>query len=402
MNQIFKNAINYSIGNYSSKLIAILIFPIIVTYLGLENTGKLDLIISTVMVLTIVFSLQIGDAIYRWFNSQSLKEKQISFSNGIVIVMIMILLISILYVFAYYFYPYPKELLSVSYLILVSQIIYSVFLQIVRGVGNVTRFTIVGIIKSVVFTTTSLLAVVFTENKLYNTLLALLGSNIICIIFSAWGLNFAIYFKRHFIDVFNARKLVNYSAPLILNALSWISFFTINKYVILSYLDLSDNGIFAVAEKLSSGVFFLGMFYYYSVQDHCLSSLNFEKEHSFFRKHIVKVALISIGSIVMVILGSWIVIPVFFPDLVASLKYLPWLAAANLFIILAGYFGILYNYKKQTFSMALTSFIGVVISVVLSLSLVSTFAVYGVCISILIGAIFVFIARLRYTLIFFQ
>lgn len=402
MNQIFKNAISYSIGNYMSKLIAILIFPIIVTYLGLEDTGKLDLIISTVMVLTIVFSLHIGDAIYRWFNTQNQEERQISFSNGIVILAIMILLVVIFYVFAYYFYPYPKELLTISCLILVSQIIYSVFLQIVRGVGNVTRFTIVGIVKSIIFTSVSLLAVIFTENKLYNTLLGLLAANITCTIFSIWGLNFTAYFRRHFINLSNARKLINYSIPLILNALSWTSFFTINKYIILSNLGLYENGVFAVTEKLATGVFFIGMFYYFSVQDHCLSSLNFEKERVFFKKIIVKVMLISGGSMLMIVAGAWIIMPIFFPKLVASLDYLIWLATANFFIILASYFGVPYNYKKQTLSMALTSFVGVVISIVLSLLLVSTYAVHGVCISILIGAVFVFVARLKYTLVFFK
>lgn len=37
-----------SIGNYLSKLVIILIFPIIVTYLGLEDTDKWGFLISTV------------------------------------------------------------------------------------------------------------------------------------------------------------------------------------------------------------------------------------------------------------------------------------------------------------------------------------------------------------------
>lgn len=402
MNHIFKNAVNYSIGNYSSKFIAILIFPIIVSYLGFEDTGELDLIISTVALLTTVFSLQIGDAIYRWFNTKDITEQQISFSNGIIIMILMVVVTTIVYAFVYYFYSSLTSFLSITYLILMSQIILSIFLQLIRAIGNVTRFTVVGIVKSVLFTITSLLVVVFTENKLYNTLLVLLGSNIICIILSIWGFSFTTYFRDYLINFLNAFKLIKYSTPLILNALSWASFFTINKYIIVSNLGISDNGVFAVAERLSTGIFFLGMFYYYSLQDHCLSNPNFKEESSFFKSIIIKVILISVGSVIMVILGSWIIFPLYFPDLVASLKYLPWLAFSNLFIILAGYLGITYNYKKQTLLMALTSLTGVVISILLSLLLVSRLSVHGVCISILIGTIFVFVTRLKYTLAFFK
>ncbi|MFD2564818.1 lipopolysaccharide biosynthesis protein [Aquimarina rubra] len=401
-NKILKNAVIYSIGNYSSKFIAIVIFPIVVTYLGLEDTGKLDLIVSTITILATVLSLQIGEAIYRWFNTNDLKEQQISFSNGIIVLAGMVLFTTVIYVLGYFFYHFPKDLWTLSYLILITNIVLNIFFQLLRGLGQVTRFTVVGIIKSVMYTALSLLVVIFTKDKLYNVLCVLLLSNIVGIILTIWGFDFFKFYRRAEIGVLNLVKLIKYSIPLILNALSWISFFAMNKYIIALNLELNDNGIFAVAEKLAIGVFFIGMFYYYSLQDHCLSSTDFKKEGAFFKKIVLRTILLIIVAISALLIVLWIIMPILFPNLVISMKYLPFLAFANLFIVLSSYFGITYNYKKKTMAMAITSFAGLILSLVLSTILVSPFGLYGVCIAILIGSVLVFLIRLKYTITFFK
>ncbi|WP_378175940.1 lipopolysaccharide biosynthesis protein [Aquimarina sp. SS2-1] len=401
-NKIFKNAIIYSIGNYSSKFIAIIVFPIVVTYLGLEDTGKLDLIVSTVTILATIFSLQIGEAVYRWFSTNDLAEQQISFSNGIVVLVIMVMLCTVLYVLGYFFYTFPKDLWTLSYFILVSHIVLNAFFQIIRGLGKVTVFTVVGIIKSILYTAASLLVAIFTQDKLYNVLLALLLSNIIGIILTIYHFDFIKFYRHAEVTILNLKKLIKYSVPLIINALSWISFFAVNKYIILYNLELDDNGIFAVAEKIAIGIFFIGMFYYYSLQDHCLSSNNFRQEGAFFKKIVLRTILMVISSILLLQLTLWIVMPILFPNLVISLNYLPFLAFANLFIVLSSYLGIPYNYKKKTISMAITSLAGLTLTLVLSMILVSSFGLYGVCTAILIGAVLVFLIRLKYNITFFK
>lgn len=402
MNPIFKRAIIYSIGNYSSKLVSVLIFPIVVTYLGLADAGEFDLIFSTINILAIIFSLQIGDAIYRWFNTKDLKEQQISFSNSTVVIIVMFIIVTIAYLVMYFFYPNLIEFLSVSYFILMSQIILGIYLQIIRGIDDINAYTVIGIVKSIMFSLGSLLMVIYTDNKLYNILLMALGTNVICVLMATTRVSLPLYFNRGCVNLKNSLILIKYSTPLILNAFSWVSFFTINKYIILFYFGMESNGVFAVTEKIATGVFFCGMFYYFSVQDYCLSNSNFKGEFIFFKKMMYKVVLLTSVSILSILLLSWFVVPMYFQDLEASLKFLPYLAIANLFIILANYLGIPYNYMKQTFSMALTSFFGALISVVLSLFFGSIIGILGICVSIIIGTIYIFIMRLRYSLKFFN
>ena len=402
MNQIFRNAIIYSIGNYSSKLIAILIFPIVVTYLGLENTGKLDLITSTVAILTTFFSLNIGDAIYRWFQNKDIEEKQMSFSNGLIILLIMLFIVSVLYIILHMFYIDLIEFLTISFFILVSQIILSILMHLVRGEGKVTSYTSIEVIKSILFTLLSLAVVIYTEDKLNNIFIVFVGTNIVSIILAVYGMNLKSYYNNKYVSYSNIKKLISYSIPLTINTFSWLSFFIVNKYIILYYIGLSNNGVFAIAEKFSNGIFFLGIFYFYSLQDYCLSSLSFQKEKFFFVKIVKKVIIVSLIGIVALVLCSWVLMPIFFPKLVSSLFFLPWLALAKMFIVLSGYLGIPYNYKKETLSMSITTFSGVVISVLLSLVLINYVGVYGVCFSILAGSIFVFIVRLKYAFNFFN
>ncbi|KYG74811.1 hypothetical protein MB14_06295 [Roseivirga ehrenbergii] len=397
---IGKNALIYSLGTYSSKLISLIIFPIIAVELGLVDTGKYDLILSTVTILVPIFSLQMGDVAYRWLSDSNERQKGIGVTITIVLLIPMTILLGALTVFVWLQYNDP--LLWGGSLILMSQILLSSMMQIVRGNRQVNLYTYATIIRSVVFTMGGLYAVFFTDAKLPNLLASFAISNFLVLTICVWkGLRKSQFSLTH-LNLENIKEVLKYVYPLVFNALGWMLLINVNKYIISANLGYEMNGIFAIADKLATPIYFLGIFYFFSAQDHFLNMTDFSARKESFKLLIKKVSLIMTIGIVGLVIGAYLLIPLLFQGLIEGIEFLPWLAAINFFIIMAIYMGIPYTYDKQSLALASTTILGILCTIILSFLLIDPLGLYGVCAAILLGSFLILILRIRFVKSFFQ
>ncbi|MCE7993724.1 MAG: oligosaccharide flippase family protein [Roseivirga sp.] len=397
---ISRNAWIYALGTYSSKIISIIIFPIIAVELGYADTGRYDLVISTVAILGPVFSMQIADAIYRWLTDADDQNKVIGFTNGTAVLLTMTVLLAVITFFAKLSGPAP--LLLVGAAILMSQMLLNTMMQVLRGNSQVKLYAGAMIVRSVVFTLGELWAVFYSENKLENVLAAFavanLASLVVCV---SWGIK-RDQFSFHFLRWRHIKALLSYALPLVFNTLGWLLLINANKYIIKSQLGFEMNGIFAVAEKLATPVFFLGIFYFFSAQDHFHVKKDFKSLKGEFRQLLKKVSLITSGGVVLLLVGVYLLLPLIFPDLAASIEYLPLMVLANLFMILGVYLSIPYTYHKKSMALATTTLKGFVVTLVLSIALVNAMGLYGVYIGILAGTFLTMVLRVRFARSFFK
>ncbi len=396
---IGKNALIYSLGTYSSKLISLIIFPIIAVEIGLVDTGKYDLVLSTVTILVPLFSLQLGDVAYRWLSDPDEKQKEIGVTITLALLMPMTILLGAFTVFVWLQYNDP--LLWIGSLILMSQILLSSMMQIVRGNRQINLYAYVTIIRSVVFTIGGLYAVFFTNAKLPNLLASFAIASFFALIFCVWkGLRKSQFSLIH-LKSENIKEVLKYVYPLVFNALGWMLLINVNKYIISANLGYEMNGIFAIADKLATPIYFLGIFYFFSAQDHFLSMSDFAARKESFKQLIKKVSLIMTIGIVGLVIGAYLLIPLLFPGLIEGIEFLPWLAAINFFIIMAIYMGIPYTYNKQSLALARTTILGILCTVILSFLLIDPLGLYGVCIAILFGSFLILILRIKFAKCFF-
>ena len=85
--KLVKNTIVYMIGNLSSKLLQILILPILTTLLVSEEYGLYDVIVNTVNLFIPIITLQITQGMFRdLFEADEYEKKKIISSKLIQIV----------------------------------------------------------------------------------------------------------------------------------------------------------------------------------------------------------------------------------------------------------------------------------------------------------------------------
>ncbi|MBO6496696.1 MAG: oligosaccharide flippase family protein [Roseivirga sp.] len=397
---IGKQAWVYGLGTYSSKLISLIIFPIIAVQLGYSDTGKYDLAISTVTILSPIFSLQVTDAVYLWLSSNDLQQKKIGVTvSSVVIFSIMLLIVLMAFIVQLLA---PVKLLFLGALILASQIGLTWIMQLLRGNRQIKHYTATMIVRSMVFTLGELWAVFYSSNKLHSVLMAFVASNVIAMMVAFLSGYKREQFSKSFIQWSHFKSILSYSLPMVLNALGWMMMININKYVIQVALGYKMNGIFAVADKLASPLFFLGTFYLFSAQDYFLGKRDLKEYSREFNQLILKVVLLTFLGSISLLIGAWVFVPIFFPSLSEGLDFLPYLSLIYLLFTFSCYLGIPYLFTKQSLGMSMTTIVGVIISIVGSLFTVNYWGLVGVCLSIVVGCATTLALRLRKTMRFFS
>lgn len=390
---ISKNAWIYALGTYSSKIISLVIFPIVAVELGLTDTGKYDLVIATVAILVPLCSLQVSDAVYLWLKDNQETQRIIGFTTSTLLISFLSLLVFIFALLLHFIYPIPFLIIGVS--ILISQMLLTFAMQTLRGIKRIKLYVTSMLVRSILFTAGELWAIFYSDDKLFNVLLVFVVSNLFAFLLCAVKGFTPKLFSFKVIQVENFKAILSYAVPMVFNALGWGMLINVNKYVIQSELGYEMNGVFALADKMASPVFFLGIFYFFSAQDHFLSKTDMALKMAAFNGLLKKVSLLTFLSIMLLLFGAYLLLPLIFPDLSDSLVYLPLMALVNLVMTLSVYLGIPYTYLKKSLPMAITTLLGVVVSLVSSLLLVNSMGLLGVCLGVLMGALLILGLRLK-------
>jgi len=393
--RIYKNAWIYSLGNYFNKFFSIIIFPVILARLGLEQTGKYDLIISTIAILSAAFSFKINEGIYRWLSDPNIEIKRVGFSNGILLSVLVLALSLVGYWIISSYFQYDYLLIGTG--ILISQIASTVFMDVLRGTGKIKLYSFLVVATTLIFLCGAFLVVFYTDKQLQNMLLIMLISNVVTLFIAMAGSDWKTLWRKDLISTSELRAMLSFSFPVMLNALSWMLIINFNKYLISQDLGHEQNGIFAVAEKFASFIPIIGLFFYRSAQDFFLSSPEPQKQIKPFRSLMKKVVRLVLIGLVLLTFCSWLLMPLFFPDFVITVQYIPLMALVNMGIVLASYLGIPYIQQKHTSKMAITTILGAILTMTLSFLLIRSMALYGVYLSIITGVGLILYLRIVYS-----
>lgn len=65
-NKLVSNSVIFAIGNFSSKLITVIMLPFYTSYLSQSDYGQIDLMITTIALLLPLLTLNIVEAVIRF------------------------------------------------------------------------------------------------------------------------------------------------------------------------------------------------------------------------------------------------------------------------------------------------------------------------------------------------
>lgn len=387
----------YTVGNLTSRVIRFALFFVYTFFLSKSDLGYFDLVTNTITLIAPLLALQLYDATLRWCISDNNETalKQIA-SASIFIVFFNLLLFTLVYVAAVYYTKLQYALLI--YISIILQTIYPVILQFARGSGKNVVYAISGVLFTVVFAVATIVALVFFNFKIEGLLIANILALTVTIIYLFFRLHFYRYVHLKFFSKKIAKEMVLYSVPLIPNTLSWWTISTADRYIILAYLGIASNGMFAVATKFPSMLLMLHSIFNMAWQERAMRTYNTATRDDYYSSILDKYFTFFFCTIAIAIS----VTKPFFRIALQSTYYnawklMPFMYLAIGFQALASFYGSGYLSSKDTKGAFTTTIFGVIVSIASNFILIPGLGLPGSSISFLAGFFVMFLVRVYQT-----
>ena len=387
----------YAVGTFGSKVIYFLLVPFYSFFLSKSDLGLYDIILASLTILTPIITIQVSDAVYRELHDptkQSLKSAK-AFSSGLSVIFFGLLIFVFI---AFIFYNlFANKIFYELVLIQSSFTFYIFFQQSLRGLSLNKEYALMGTMNAFLLILFSIILIYFFTIELRNILLAIACAQSISIIFAIYKINFFKLFEIKNISKAKVYELINYSLPLLPNTLSWWLIDLGSRYIILLFIGIEENGLYAVAARYAGIIALVNSIFILSWQDYVINSKSkISLNTNYFSSYLNFFIAFQIGLVILLTSFSNELIYFTTPaDFHNAAKYLPILLISSAFASFCGFYGAFYLKEKRTKKIFTTTLIGSIINIAFCIALINYLGLYAVAAASFVGFLITFLLRSR-------
>ena len=389
--KLAKNTGIFAIANIGSSLVSFLLVRFYTELLTTEQYGTVDMITTTSSMLIPFLTLAIVEGVFRF--SIDSKDKSSVLSIGLYVTLFGNIIFSIIGRIVLGMTVYVQYSLWMGIIIFVTSF-DNIFAQFVRGVGRVKIFALSGILKTTVIICTNIVLLGYfglkTEGYLISMIIGEIASAVYLLISCKCWKYLLLKPDKH---VF--REMITYSIPLMPSSLAWWIMNASDKYMLLYYIGIEANGIYAVAHKLPTIINLFNNLFFQAWQ---LSAVEESKDnissHAFYSSvfNTLAMILICIASFVLLLLK--VLMSVLVADsYTVAWRYSPFLVIAMVFSAFSSFFGTNYTAAKKTKGAFKTTLIGAITNLLLNYLLIRMFGINGATFATMISFFVMWIIR---------
>lgn len=383
---LLKNIGLLAISQFGTKLLIFFLVPLYTNTLSTSEYGIYDLFYSTINLLIPIITLNVADAVLRYSidydgNKSEVLTIGIKYalygSIGATILVGVNHFVGLFQVIDEYWGFFP--------IMFFITIISTNFIYFCRGIDQVKKTAISGVICSVVLILSNILFLLVLKIGLIGYFIA----NILGPFFQSVYLFFSCKlwkFLRPVNNKYLEKEMRTYSAPLIANNIAWWINNSSDRFIVTLICGVAQNGIYSVAYKIPT---ILNIFQTIFSQAWTLSAVkDFDKEDKtgFFSK------IYNIYNCIMVILCSGIIMIdrflakiLYAKEFYYAWHYVPFLVISIVFGSLAGFLGGIFSAVKDSKVFAKSTVVGAMINIVLNCVLVYLLGTIGASIATLVS-----------------
>ncbi|BCP58065.1 hypothetical protein SUT007_15230 [Streptococcus parasuis] len=380
---LLRNVGLLTLSSFATKILSFFLVPLYTSLLTTSEYGTYDLFNTTIGVLLPIITLNIQESVLRFSIDSKFSRK------SIVTISTRYLLYSNLLVIAFLtingllgLSPLVNEYALFFFLMYLSQSLSGILTMYVRGIDNIKELSISSVLASAL---TIVLNVVFLA--VFNWgLSGYFLANIIGIILQCIYLIYKVEVLNsiRLREKFEVEKaaMINYSRPLIANSIAWWVNNASDRYIVILFYGLAENGIYSVASKIPS---ILNIFQTIFNQAWTLSAVrDFDPEDrdNFFSNtyRVYNCLMVVICSVIIAsdkILAKFL----YANDFYVAWQYVPWLTIAILFGAISGYIGGFFAAVKDSKIFATSTVFGAITNIILNFCLVPYIGTLGAAIA---------------------
>lgn len=390
--QLISNTTTFAIGNFASKLLVFLLVPIYTRVLSTSEFGTIDIINSTVSLLTPILTLSIAEGVMRFALDNETKKDQVLmvglkflFYGFLILILASPILIRI---------DLIKNYIVYFYLIYITSTTSGLISQFARGIGEVKNFAINGVLTTATTIIFNIILLIVMDMGIEGYFLATILSNVISCVFLYFSVNLKHYITFKNSNTVVRKSMLSYSVPLIPNSISWWINNIFDRYVIIAFCGVAANGLYAVAYKLPTILttisnIFMQAWQISAVKEHKKSDTSkfYSEVYNYYCTFVIIVCSI------LILFTKFICYFMFSDEFFVAWKYVPLLVLAVAFGGFSGFLGSIYVAEKKSFKNFLSTSTGALVNISLNLLLVPRFGALGAACATFISYLIVWLIR---------
>lgn len=393
--EIVKGTIIYAIGSFGSKILSLLIVPLYTFFIMPEQLGIYDLMLVTVNLAVPIITFQITDAAYKWI-ADNYKERKHIISCTYWILTMSSILFCALCIFI------GKSVIGIKYavelaLMLVVQIWFLSLQRLLRALKKQHIFVLSGIFQTFCFLVFIVVLVCGIKLNVDGLCISYIAAHFAAIVLigikckELFGIRISLDYKL-------LKKMMNFSLPLIPNAMSWWLINSSDKYIIRIILGAASNGIYTVASKFPAVLQTINGLFYASWQDVAIREKSGEEREKLYSQTFEKYYTLMFGIVLVMIPATIVALPLIVSaEYAEAAQYSVFLYPGMVFQGFSSFFGINYLNSSKTMGATVTSFIAAIINLIADIVLMPFVGLHAAGISTFIGFFVMWLVRVYQT-----
>lgn len=392
--KLIKGTTVYMIGNITSKLMQMILLPIITGILLTEEYGYYDLIISTGSLLLPFITLQLTEALFKFLLKSNEKERTSVVSTVASYLLIGISLLAIVLLVV----DRTTDIIKFPMLIFfhyATLTIYTFYQKMARSLQKNKAFAISGVLHTFVLILTEIILLLGFNMRLEALLLGHIVSSIVCIFY----LEFVVRARKMIsFKAFNGKTLkdlLKFSIPLVPNSISWWFINSVNTYFVAISLGVGANGIYSVANKFPQLLTFVTTVFQMAWQESAIIESDSEGRNRFYSDVFNTYARFLLTALIVALPFVKIIIPYLIDEkYLSGLVIVPVLLLGAVFTSFSQFYGVGYFAFDKTKGALSTTIFAATINVVVCLTLLPHIGILAPAIGTLLAYLAQWIYRM--------
>ena len=389
---LFKDTFIFALGSLGSKIILFFLVPLYTNYLTTDEYGIADLVFTTAQLLLPVISVVIFEAVIRFGLMKNerpeevLKIGMIMVAAGSIFALIITPILGI--------YKPISEWKWYLYLYLIFNFASNVEKSYLKVKDKNKAYAFISIFQTFILAVLNVIFLVFIRLGIKGYLISNIISMVASVIMSA----FAGHIVREVIKArFNRllfKKMVLYSAPLVLNDISWWIIHSSDKFMIESMVSAGALGVFTVATKIPSLINVFISIFGQAWNISSIKEMDSSNDTRFYSQVFAGYSFISFLACILIvsIIKPFMSIYVG-ADFRDAWKYVPFLLVSAVFSSISSYFGQLYAALKKSMNNMLTTLIAAITNIIINYVGIIFFDVWGAILGTVVS--YIILANVR-------
>ena len=373
---LIKDTFIFAIGGIGSKLILFFLVPLYTNFLTVEEYGIADLIFTIAQLLIPFVGVVIYDAVMRFGLSKDEKKEDVLLCSLVVCgigSLVMVVITPLIGLYA----PIAKWKWHLCVYVVLTLFLY-IEMNYIKASGQNKLYAVMSIVHTLAMALLNILFIVVIPLGVDGYVIAnLLSAFITSVGMFLFGQVHIGIGKAKYSGALLKRMLI-FSAPLILSNISWWVIFSANKILVEIALGAAVLGLYTVAAKIPSLMNVFISVFQQSWGISTIKEIETSNDSKFYSNIFDVLSFISfILSIGLILIIKPLMTVYVGEAFVESWRYVPLLLASATFSALSSFFASFYSALKKTVNNMVTTFIGAIVSISSCAILINYIGLWG-------------------------